>query len=608
MGPSNLFQLAQRRWLVAVVILGSLIMTAACGGSTTSTDSAGSGDAAPAVQATVAPTAVPPTSVPTAIPEIAGLTFEFPLVPEWVSKGKYQAMVLEGVNRTNPGQWDVHSCGSLSSCLHPSSLQFNGLVHHDPSNPIEIVCDLCESWEVSADGAIYTFKIRDAVWHDGEPVTAADIQYSFDRIVLPDAGRARTAPLRNFYEYQTAAVIDDKTVEIPLKFPGPLFLINLSSEYMKMYPKHATENLSGDDANAPGNLVGSGPWKLVDFQPQVAIVYERNQDYYKEGRPFFDGLNFTIIRDFNRALAALQVGQAFTTAGPSIGSYGNENALRLQQESEGRIRSRMIPDAVQRYLVLHSNKPPFDDPRMRRAVYLAINRQEIRETVMCRDEFGCFGSEGTFLPQKGGFNVEPSDDLAQEPGWRQPKDQDIAEAKTLMSAAGIQDGMKVTFNLSSSPVGVQTAELMAEQLRTQLGLDVTLDVVDRATFGSRAREGTHNMDLGASGVIITDPSDYLNQHFTTGTQKNPDNWTDPRLTEIMDEQAMERDPAARLELFKEAVQILRRGESHWVPVSWGNSGALMDYRLQGYVVPESEQILKQWESIWWDPDAQIPSS
>ena len=288
--------------------------------------------------------------------------------------------------------------------------------------------------------------------------------------------------------------------------------------------------------------MGSGPWKLVDFQPQVGIEYERNQDYFKEGRPFFDGLNFTIIRDFNRALAALQVGQAFTTAGPSIGSYGNENALRLQQESDGRIRSRMIPDAVQRYLVLHANKPPFDDPRMRRAVYLAINRQEIRDTVMCREDFGCFGSEGTFLPQKGGFNVEPSDELAQEPGWRQPKDQDIAEAKTLMSAVGIQDGMKVTFNLSSSPVGVQTAELMAEQLRTQLGLDVTLDVVGPGNLGSRAREGTHNMDLGASGVIITDPSDYLNQHFTTGTQKNPDNWTDPRLSEIMDAQAMEKDP------------------------------------------------------------------
>ena len=590
-------------WLVSVLAIAALLTAMACGGST-----APEATAVPVQADTPAPpTAIPATSVPTAMPEEAGKTFMFPAVPDWVAKGKFQAMVLQGVNRTNPGQWDVHSCGSLSSCLHPSSLQFNGLVHHDPSNPIEIICDLCESWDVSPDGVVYTFKIREANWHDGQPVTAEDIKYSFDRITLPDAGRARTSALRTFYEYESAKVIDEHTVEIPLKFPGPLFLVNLSSEYMKMYPKHASENLTGDEANQPGKLIGSGPWKLKDFQPQVSLEYERNQDYFKEGRPFFDGLNFAIIRDFNRLLAALQVGQAFTTAGPSIGSYGNENALKLQQETDGRIQSRMIPDAVQRYLVLHSNKPPFDDPRMRRAVYLAIDRREIRDVIMCAEEFGCFGSEGTFLPQKGGFNVEPSDELAQEPGWRQPKDQDFAEAKTLMAAAGYADGSKVTLNLSSSPVSVRTSELLAEQLRSNIGLDVTLDVVDRASYGAKAREGAENMDLGSSGVIITDPSDYLNQHFSTGTQKNPENWTDDGLTAIIAAQAEERDPSARLKLFQDAVKILRKGESHWVPVSWGNSGALMDYRLQGYVVPESEQILKQWEAIWWDPDAVIPS-
>ena len=77
----------------------------------------------------------------------------------------------------------------------------------------------------------------------------------------PDAIRARTAAMRDFYEYQTATVSDDRTVEIPIKFPGPLFLINLSSEYMKMYAKHATEDMASDVANQPGNLLGSGPWE-----------------------------------------------------------------------------------------------------------------------------------------------------------------------------------------------------------------------------------------------------------------------------------------------------------------------------------------------------------
>ena len=241
------------------------------------------------------------------------------------------------------------ACGGLPTCLQPSSMQFNGLVYHDPSDPIQIVCDLCESWEVSADGATYTFKVREANWHDGEPVTASDIQYSLDRITEPDAIRARTKALGDFYDYQTAKVLNDRTIEVPLKFGSPLFLINLSSEYMKMYPKHATENLSPDEANQAGKLLGSGPWKLKEFEPQVSIEYERNQDYFnqdyfKEGRPFFDGMKFTVIRDYNRRLAALQVGQVFTTGGPTsevMATKTPSDCNRRPMAGSGTISSKM---------------------------------------------------------------------------------------------------------------------------------------------------------------------------------------------------------------------------------------------------------------------------
>ena len=258
-------------------------------------------------------------------------------------------------------------------------------------------------------------------------------------------------------------------------------------------------------------------------------------------------------------------------------------------------------------MVLHATKPPFDDPRMRRAVFLAIDRKELTEITRCRGELGCFGSQGNFSPRKGGFNVEPLDELAQVPGWRQPKDQDIADAKLLMAEASYADGVDgLTWNLSSNPTTVNTAEVVSEQLRTKLGIDIKLDIGDRASSLARIRDGTHNMSSDGSGVIISDPSDYLNQHFTLGTHKNPDNWSDPRLTPLIDAQARELDPAKRLALFKEALEILREGESTFVPMTWGYSGALLDYRLQGYNVPESEQQIKMWEGLWWDPDAELP--
>ena len=609
MAENKPFKFLQRQRIalfLAAAFLIALIAAVACGGSATPEPGEAPAQAA-ATEKPVEPTAVPPTSVPTAIPEIAGQTFEFPLEPAWVAKGKYQPMVMQGVTRFNPGQWDVVSCGGLPSCLQPSSMQFNGLVYHDPSNPIDIICDLCSGWEVSPDGATYTFTILEANWHDGMPVTATDIQFGLDHIVKPDAIRARTDALRDFYEYQTAKVLDDRTVEVPLKFASPLFLINLSSEYMKMYPKHATENLSQDDAHVAGRLVGSGAWKLKDFEPQVAIEYERNQDYFKPGRPFFDGLKFTIISDYNRVLAALQVGQAYATGGPNIGTYGNEDSVVLQRETDGRVRYYFIEDAVSSWMVLHANKPPFDDPRVRRAVFLAIDRKELTDIVRCREELGCFGSQGTFFPRKGGFNVEPLDELTSVPGWRVPKDPDIAEAKMLMEEAGYGDGIDgMSWNLSSSPTGIKQAEVVTEQLRTTIGMDVSLEIADRASAVARIREGTANMSADGSGVIITDPSDYLNQHFTIGTHKNPDAWSDPRLDKVIDAQARELDPAKRLDLFKEALEVLREGHSQFVPMTWGYSGGLLDYRLQGYNVPESEQQVKHWEGIWWDPDVPLP--
>ena len=551
---------------------------------------------------TAAPSAAQTTSA-------EGQTFAFPWPPDWVARGKYQKMILRGVTGFNPGQWDLHACGTLPDCLMPSGPQFNGLVYHNPVNPDEIVCDLCESWTVSRDGKTYTFRLRQAQWHDGQPVTAEDIKFSLDRIVEPGAIRVRTGVLRTFYEHGSAQVIDPRTVRVPINFASPLFLVNLASEYMKMYPKHVAQGLSADDAQKPGKLIGSGPWKLKEFKPNISIEYVRNTSYFKKGLPYFDGMIFTIVRDYNRRLAAMQVGQAHTTEGPTIGSYGTEDPMRMQRETKGRVRAVYIPEAVQTYLVLHMNKPPFQDARVRRAIFLAIDRQELTKIARCAEPFGCFGSPGTFLPNKGGKIVESPEDLAKAKGWRQPKTQDLAEAKSLLAAAGYPNGFKATLNIGNPPNQIKQGEVVAEQLRRNLGVDFTVEPVDRATQVDRIIRGTHHASFDSSGVIILDPADYLNQHFLViGGQKNPDSWKNPRLSEIIQVQARELDPGKRLRLFKEAVEILRGGESHVVPLSWGSSGGMMDYRIQNFHVPGSEQIVKQFEHVWWDPDAPMPKN
>ncbi len=588
------------QWLITVPLLLALMLAAACGGSATPVPSTA---VPPTAETLSTPEPTEPAAPPTAMIVPSGESFSFPLKPDWVAKGKYQSMVLQLVGRTNPGLWDLHYAGHLTASSVPAAPQFSNLVEYDPVNPTEVIGDLAAGWDVSDDGMVYTFHLRDAQWWDGEPVTAEDIVFSLDRITLPDAIRTRTAALRGFYEYQTATAVDEKTIRVPVKFPSPLFLRNLATEYMKMYPKHTTENLAQDEANRAFGLMGSGPWKLKEFQPQIFWEHERNTNYYKPDRPFFDGLRFNIIRDMPRLLSAIQLGQAMTTDLPAIGSYRPEDFYQLQKETNGRIRALLLKPGFQLVLILHMNKPPFDDPRMRRALFLAIDRQELAEVTYCREPWGCFGSPGTFLPYNP---YESPEVLANVPGYRTPKDSDIAEAKTLMAEAGYGDGVKVELNSNASGVSVRINEVWTEQVRTAVGIDFTLETQDTAGTVMRMSQATLNASTDGTSPLITDPSTFLSQHYLPKIQKNPESWSDPRLDELIQLQSMELDSTKRLEFIKEATELLQKGESHFVPLVWGQEGGGMDYRLQNYTLAPTNQFLRKWDHVWWDPDAKCP--
>ena len=129
------------------------------------------------------------------VDEPVGKDFSFPLRPDWVDQGKYQAMILEIAAVTNPSNWDPQSGSSLYGTLIPTSPRFNQLVEYDPVNPTEVIGDLASGWTLNPDGTAYTFTLHDAQWHDGAPVTAEDIKFSLDRITEPGAIRSRTAHL-----------------------------------------------------------------------------------------------------------------------------------------------------------------------------------------------------------------------------------------------------------------------------------------------------------------------------------------------------------------------------------------------------------------------------
>jgi len=215
-----------------------------------------------------------------------------------------------------PPNWHPHATSTVQVISYSGI--YNQLIEYNPEteDPFDLRGDLAKSWKLSKDGKVYTFYLNEkARWHDGKPVTAADVVYSMDSMVDPDAKppRAVTRPaLSPYYQKGTARAIDDHTVEIPLKIPfAPDFLPTLALDFAKIVAKHWDE--SGVDVQKWQNAMGSGPFKPGKFEKDVSIELVKNKDYWKEGKPLIDRMvHFTIV-DKGTLVAAYKTEQVLVT-------------------------------------------------------------------------------------------------------------------------------------------------------------------------------------------------------------------------------------------------------------------------------------------------------
>ncbi len=618
------------RTLLALGALALTVVIVACGGAattpatTTGDSSTGGGTQQQAAAATptlnpfagaVEPTPTAPLNVaPTAVP-VPTAVVAIDQRPDWWQEGEAQHYRGDFplVATSNPGFWDVHYGGSMNTVLIPSGPRFNQILEYNPVNPNEIIGDLAVSWEFYDDGSEvgYVFNLHpDATFSDGHPVEAEDIAFSIDRITLGQVEegvlRARTGFLNNFVVHGTAEAIDAKTVKIPLRFPAAGFLPNLASDYMKVYPKHVAENLSQEQANtgktqaealsainagSPDSLIGSGPWMLREWEKDSGYSYDRNPNYFKTGRPFFDGLKIFLIRDTARRLSALQAGQVYGSYQPVTGSNRPEDMARLEEDTNGRVRAVILEASGVQAFFLNHQKPPFDDPRVRRAMYLGIDRDNAVEKAILG-----FGQPGTFFAPGV---VEDLEDLRANNVAYGDREAALAEARQLLTEAGYPDGFEITHNVVNSNPSLSTAETVAPQLREDLNIEIVIQPTDLATMYVGLRDGVANFDGVGTGVILRDPGDIINQFYLQDVLRNPHNWQNDQVDELIDLQNQEVDPAVRQGHLEALADILHQGESHWLPVLWYSSGGAFDCRIRNYHYPPTVQLIKKWDHVWW---------
>ena len=467
----------------------------------------------------------------------------------------------------------------LTTNMHRWMYDF--LTNYDPETG-ETIPALAESWDTSEDGLTWTYHIReDATWTDGEPVTAEDVAWTFNTMMTdPAAAEANGNFVENF---ASVTATDEYTVEIVLDEPQ----VTMLALDVPILPEHIWSQVSdfgtfNNDTDFP--IVGSGPFILTDYEPNVSITLEANPDYWR-GAPKFDQLILRYIDDPDAQVEALRSGEVdfvFNLTPAQYETLENEENITVNAAQGKRFQAITLnPGArLQDGTPFGDGHPALQDPVVREALVHTIDRDAIYEVA-----YGGLGeANGGYIPSRyDTYHWEPSED--EEIGF------DIDAANQLLDEAGYApggDGIRVgpdgrplsfRFNVhGDNPQYIQAAEMMAEWAR-EAGIELLVEPVSEV--GSLLDEGTYDI-LTTGWNVNPDPNYVLSINLCSGL---PTELGGPYLSDayycneeydqLYAEQLSELDVDARAEIVKEMQRVLYEDN---IFVVWGYADALEAYR------------------------------
>src|SRR5438477_7315228 len=285
--------------------------------------------------------------------------------------------------------------------------------------------ELAEKWSWQDNYRNLVFFLRRGVkWHDGQPFTSRDVKSTFDvvREAADAPGRLRLNPRKDWYSNIDAIeAVDPYTVVFRLKRPQPSLLLMLASGYSPVYPAHVPL------AELRQRCVGTGPFRFKQYARGQLVELERNPDYFVPGRPYLDGIRYTIIGERGTRLAALQAGRLDAFVPLDVTKTMAES---VKQSAPSLVITEVGQNGSDNVIVNHK-RPPFDNPAVRRAMSLAMDRHAFVQGV--RHGGAVMGA--AMMPKPFGIWGLPDQDLRMLPGYRGPA-QDKAEAKKLLASAG----------------------------------------------------------------------------------------------------------------------------------------------------------------------------
>ncbi|MCZ8378445.1 ABC transporter substrate-binding protein [Mycobacterium sp. CPCC 205372] len=459
-----------------------------------------------------------------------------------------------------PDQLDPHKTSAYFSFEVLENV-FDTLV--EPDADLEMRPALAESWDVSPDSRVWTFRLRRGVtFHDGSPFTADDVVYSYRRIIDEQLTNAD-----KFSAVTDIRALDPATVRITVETPTPNLLTNIGGfKGMAIVSRANVE--SGRIATDP---VGTGPFSFAGQRSGDSITLKANPAYWA-GPPKVSGVTFRFISEPSTALAALQAGEVDWTD-----SIPPQRVAQLRDDGSQRLA--VTPSNDYWYLALNEARDPWRDPRVRQAIAYGIDRDAIVQAT----SYGTAAKNQLAIPEGN--------------PWYTPFDTyryDIDKAKDLLAQANAAPQRMDMLVTSEYPETVTAAQIIADNL-APLGITVDIRTVDFATWLDEQNNGNFDMlMMGWLGNI--DPDDfYYAQHHTDGTS-NAQKFSNPEVDRLLDRGRVETDRAARRDVYARAATIIADQVSYLylynpsVIQAWSNDLSGVEARRDGAVRFRAAQL------------------
>lgn len=460
---------------------------------------------------------------------------------------------------------------------------FSGLVQFDPQ--MQVQPDLAAGWQVSEDGTVYTFYLRrNAVFHDGRAVTAADVIYSWERATDPalDAEMAATylgdivgvaAKLAGDAERISGLrQLDAYTLQLQIDAPKVYFLAKLTMPVAFVVDQH---NVEQPDWAHQAN--GTGPFRLRTWQDDELIVLERNDQYYQTPPAL---AHVVILMGAGIPLSLYETGEI------DMVGVGGSTLDRVRDPNDP-LSADLVTgvDYCTQYVGFDTSQPPFDDARVRRAFVMAVDRAQLARTLYGEE---ALPASGPLPPGMPGYQH-----LAGIP-------YDVAQARQLLAAAGYGDGREwppITFATGGyEDVGPLVTALIT-RWRENLGVEVTPRLVDPVIYMSALAENAGNLYTYGWCADYPDPENFLDVLFHSGSAQNVGRFADEAVDALLEQARSQPDSTARLALYAQAEQqIVAAAPAIFVAHSL--AAVLVKPEIQGYVltpigVPQWHRLSRQ---------------